>query len=161
MAEELFLREVRARDRQGIANVIRGCANLTEEEKDCANELLDIYLGDPEQKDYSFIAAFLESGSPAGYACYGRKALTKGVYDLYWILVDPGQRGKGIGTRLLLRAEEIVRAEGARMMVAETSGLGDYEPARAFYIKNGFREEARIREFYKDHDDMIIYVKRF
>lgn len=50
--------------------------------------------------------------------------------------------------------------EGARVLVAETSGLKTYEAARGFYLRNGFIEEARIREFYKPGDDLVVYVKR-
>jgi len=36
-----------------------------------------------------------------GYACYGPTPLTQGVYDLYWIVVDPQLSGKGFGRYLL------------------------------------------------------------
>lgn len=159
--EELLLREVRFKDREGIVSVIRRCANLTDEEKNCAAELLDIYLSEKGQKDYFFIAAFLEDGRAAGYVCYGNRALAKGVYDLYWILVDPALRGRGVGGALIERTAEILDSGRARMLIAETSGLESYKEARAFYLRSGFREEARIREFYKEKDDLIIYVRRF
>lgn len=148
-------------DRAEIVKIINKTANLTQEEKDCATELLDIYLNNPLQNDYFFLTAIDEADCPRGYVCYGPTPLTYGVYDLYWILVDADNRGRGIGARLLGDIEEILKGRGARLFVAETSGLASYEPARSFYEKNGFKEESRIKEFYKPGDDLITYVKRF
>ncbi len=159
-AARVRVRKAEARDRQNLVNIIENTSNLTLEEKDCAAELLDIYLNNPSQNDYFFIVATEGSDKPSGYVCYGKNSLTDAVYDLYWILVDEGCRRSGIGRALLYRTEAVLREEGARLLVAETSGLPAYEPARRFYIKNGFREEARVREFYKPGDDLVIYVKR-
>ncbi|HAO93234.1 MAG: hypothetical protein A2X99_01270 [Deltaproteobacteria bacterium GWB2_55_19] len=157
----MAVREATTSDRGGLVRIIEGTGNLTREEKDCALELLDIYLGNPLQKDYFFIAAVANSGMPAGYACYGKTPLTDAVYDLYWVLVDGGVRGQGIGSLLLENVEALIGKEGARLLVAETSGLPAYEAAREFYLKRGFTVESRIKDFYKPGDDLITYVKRY
>ncbi|MBI5643661.1 MAG: GNAT family N-acetyltransferase [Deltaproteobacteria bacterium] len=154
------VREARASDREALNRIIENTENLTREEKDCAAELLDIYLSDSRQKDYFFIVA-AEAQAATGYVCYGRTPLTDAVYDLYWILVAGEFRSRGIGRLLLERTEDLIKKQGARMLVAETSGLPAYESAHAFYKKTGFKEEARIKEFYKPGDDLITFVKRF
>ena len=161
IADGMLIRKVQGADRPSIVDLIEAAGNLTGEERSCAAELLDMYLNDPLQKDYSFLAASDTTGRVAGYICYGPTPLTDGVYDMYWIVVDAGQRRSGVGERLLAGAEEVLRGQSARMLAAETSGLASYEPARRFYAKNGFTEEARIKDFYKPGDDKIIYVKRF
>lgn len=155
------VRKMAASDREAVYSIIRNTSNLTGEEKNCATELVDIYLNNPLQTDYYFIAAVDMSDRPVGYVCYGKTPLTDAVYDLYWILVDADSQGRGIGKKMIESTEAILKAEGGRMLVAETSGLPTYEAARTFYAKCGFREEARIKEFYKPGDDLIIYVKRF
>ncbi len=142
-----------------MISIIEGSENLTDEEKDCAIELLDIYLNDASQDDYLFLAATNEGDIPMGYVCYGKAALAMGVYDIYWILVGPTDRGKGVGKILLRHIESVLTKDGARMLVAETSGLPSYERARSFYLRNGFKEEARIKGFFKPGDDKVIYVK--
>lgn len=156
----LRVREAVALDREALVNIIEQTSNINLEEKYCAVELLDIYLNNTSQNDYFFIVATDDSDRPTGYVCYGKTPLTDAVYDLYWILVDEGMRRNGIGRRLLEHTEGILKAQGARLLVAETSGLETYDPARRFYIKNGFSEEARIKEYYKPGDDLVIYVKR-
>lgn len=157
----MLVRKVSGADREALVSIISRTSNLTEEERNCAVELLEIYLNDPLQTDYFFITAADDAGSPSGYVCYGKTPLTDAVYDLYWILVDEDHRSKGIGRKLLEHTEAILAKEGARMLVAETSGLPEYESARGFYLRSGFEEEARIRNFYKPGDDMITFVKRF
>lgn len=157
--EGVVIREVRREDRQALASIIERTGNLSVEEKDCAVELLDIYLNDSAQKDYYFITA-LCGGVPAGYACYGPRPLAAGVHDLYWIVVDQDNMGRGIGKALVERVRGLLTSQGARMLVAETSGLADYAGTREFYLRCGFAEEARIREFYKPGDDIVFYVMR-
>jgi GNAT superfamily N-acetyltransferase len=159
VAAGLFIREALQEDRDVLVSIIERTANLTREEKDCAAELLHIYLTDPGQTDYYFITA-LKDGEPAGYACYGGRPLADAVYDLYWIIVDENMKGFGIGRALVDKTEEILGLVGARMLVAETSGLPAYEASRGFYLKCGFAEEARIKDFYKPGDDIVFYVKR-
>lgn len=155
------VRKALSSDREALVSIIEAAGNLTREEKDCALELLDIYLGNPLQKDYFFIVAAVNSDKPAGYACYGKTPLTDAVFDLYWILVDSGSRGRGLGGLLLEHMEGLIKKEGVRLLVAETSSLPAYEPAREFYLKRGFTVESRIKDFYKPGDDLITYVKRY
>lgn len=157
----LTVRKTEQRDRGALIRIIEGTPNLNHEERECAIELLDIYLGDPGQKDYSFLAAVGPDDGPAGYACYGKRPLTDAVYDLYWIVVDGAATRKGTGRLLIDSTCAILKGLGARMLIAETSGLPVYGPARSFYLKCGFTEEARIREFYKRGDDIVFYIKRF
>lgn len=153
------IRETSKEDRDVLVSIIERTSNLSRDEKDCAVELLDIYLDDSGQKDYYFITA-VQDGIPAGYACCGPRPLTEGVHDLYWIVVDEKKMGSGVGRALITKTEEILRSKSARMLVAETSGLPAYSGTRQFYLKCGFSEEARIREFYKPGDDIVFYVKR-
>lgn len=153
--------KVEATHRDALVAIIGGTDNLSVEERGCAEELLDIYLDNPVQRDYNFIAAVDADGLPMGYACYGPTPLAGGTYDLYWIVVGASGRGKGQGSALVGRTEEIIRGEGARMLIANTSGRDDYAAARAFYAKAGFVEEARIRGFYRQGDDLVVFVKRY
>lgn len=155
----LMIRQTRTGDRDALLSIIERTANLTNEERDCAKELLDVYLSEPVQTEYCFISA-LKDGVPAGYACYGNRSFALGVFDLYWIIVDEAMKGAGVGRALLDGVEQALCPLDARMLVAETSSSPAYEAARRFYQKCGFLEEARITDFYKPGDDIVFYVKR-
>jgi ribosomal protein S18 acetylase RimI-like enzyme len=113
----------------------------------------------PEDSGYHFIA-YREGDRVLGFAIYGPRDLTDGVFDLYWISVDPAAQCKGVGRALLTASENAVRAMGGRMLIAETSGTPHYEPARKFYFAMGYENEAIIRDFYTPGDDLLIFIKR-
>jgi ribosomal protein S18 acetylase RimI-like enzyme len=95
-----------------------------------------------------------------GFAMYGPTMGTDRTYDLYWIAVDRSAQGTGCGTVLLAEVERRLEALHARMLVVETSSRSDYTATRGFYLKRGYVEAARVREFYAPEDDRIILTKR-
>jgi ribosomal protein S18 acetylase RimI-like enzyme len=97
---------------------------------------------------------------PDGFACYGPTMGTDRTYDLYWIAVDRAAHGSGCGSALLTEVERRLEALHARMLVVETSSRSDYTATRGFYLKRGYVEAARVREFYAPKDDRIILTKR-
>jgi ribosomal protein S18 acetylase RimI-like enzyme len=48
----------------------------------------------------------------------------------------------------------------ARLLLIETSSQPRYEPTRGFYERHGYREVARVPEFYAVGDDRVIFAKR-
>ncbi|MET0405981.1 MAG: GNAT family N-acetyltransferase [Cystobacter sp.] len=99
-------------------------------------------------------------GTLVGYVCYGPTPMTEGTYDLYWIASDPTVRGQGIGASLVSGMEADLRRQSARIIRVETSATEAYGPTRGFYASMKYVEEARIRDFYKVGDDLIILTKR-
>jgi ribosomal protein S18 acetylase RimI-like enzyme len=86
--------------------------------------------------------------------------MTQGTFDLYWIAVDPDFQKHGIGSTLLVSLEEMVRAKGGRMILADTSTIPHYEKTQRFYLKNGFQEVARVPDYYRPGNDRITFCKK-
>ena len=85
------------------------------------------------------------------------------MWNLYFIATAPDGHGRGAGTILIEHLERQLRTLGeahARTLIVDTSSLGDYDQARAFYAARGFVEEARIRDFYGPGDDKVTFWKR-
>jgi ribosomal protein S18 acetylase RimI-like enzyme len=80
-------------------------------------------------------------------------------FDMYWIGVHRDAHRLGIGSRLLLAAEESMRAAGGEYIYVETSSRPLYEPTRRFYEKHAYQLVARIPFFYADDDDRLVYLK--
>ena len=123
-----------------------------------AIELVDLAL-QPNNPDYKILVADRD-GTLVGYVCYGPTPMTEGTYDLYWIASDPTVRGQGIGASLISGMEADLRRQKARIIRVETSATEAYGPTRGFYASMKYTEEARIRDFYKVGDDLIILTKR-
>ena len=153
------IRPITAADRSPIHDLLKATGAFEEGEIIVAIELVDAAIR--RSDDYTIIVAEADGGPVVGYACYGRTPMCDGVYDLYWIAVSPGSQHCGIGRALLNTVERDVAASGGRMLLIETASKPSYAGTRAFYEGLGYKETARIPDFYKVGDDKIIYVKRF
>lgn len=124
-----------------------------------ATELVDLTLA-PNDTDYQILVADRD-GTLVGYVCYGPTPMTEDTFDLYWIASAPEVRGQGVGASLISGMEADLRRRNARLVRVETSATEAYGPTRGFYASMKYTEEARIRDFYKVGDDLIILTKRF
>ncbi len=157
---EIMILKAMETDGSQIQNITAKAGVFSQEEVECVRELWLDYLSlGPESCGYNFIVE-RDANQVLGFACYGPRDLTEGVYDLYWIAVDPKARRSGVGRGLLAASEEAVRTTGGRMLIAETSGTPLYESTRAFYMRMGYLAEATIKDFYTKGDDLAIFVKR-
>ena len=100
-----------------------------------------------------------DDGGLQGAAYYAPEVMAYGVWNLLFIGIPLAERRRGRGEALLRHVERTLTERGERLLLVETSGLEAFEPARRFYRKNGFEEEARIREFYKAGDDKVVFRK--
>ena len=147
-------------DKAQITDITARAGVFSQEEIDSVPVMFDEYLQYGTEGDgYNFLV-YREDDQVLGYAIFGHRDLTEGVYDLYWIAVDPNARRKGVGGALIIASEEAVRAMGGRILIAETSGTAEYEFTREFYVRMGYVNEATIKDFYKVGDDLKIYTKR-
>jgi ribosomal protein S18 acetylase RimI-like enzyme len=85
--------------------------------------------------------------------------MTDRTWNLQLIAIHPDRQGQGRGAALLHYVEKTLAARKGRMLLVETSGLPDFDRTRAFYVKCGYQEEARIRDFYTTGDDKIVFRK--
>ena len=144
-----------------IRDIAARAGVFSQEEVDCVADLWEEYLTvGPVVGSYNFLVA-KEEDRVLGFACYGPRDLTSGVFDLYWIAVDSRTHRNGVGRRLLVATEEAVGQAGGRMLIAETSGTSHYDGTRKFYLGMGYRMEATIKDFYSEGDDLAIFIKRF
>lgn len=88
-------------------------------------------------------------GQRANSFAYAKsEELTDGTWNMLAIAVLPGRHRSGAGSALVSKSEGVLRDRGQRILIAETSGLPECERARNFYRRNGYAEEARIRDFW-------------
>jgi ribosomal protein S18 acetylase RimI-like enzyme len=147
-------------DRARLLSMLIKARAFTSEEIDVAMELIDIVLKDPIQKEYQIYCMVDDQDQAIGYICYGSTPMTQGTFDLYWIAVDPDFQEQGVGSKLLRFLEEMVKAEGGRLILADTSTIPHYEKTQNFYLKNGFQEVARIPDYYHPGNDRITFCRR-
>lgn len=154
----MLIRKLGNNDRAELAEIIYLIPNFTDEEKDCALELVDITINDLNQKDY-YINVIEDNNKIAGYYCVGQRPLTESTWDLYWIVVSPLSSQKGYGSKLLKHAEEFIKQYNGKLLLIETSDTPEYQPSISFYVKNSYSKLANIKNFYKENDHLLILGK--
>jgi ribosomal protein S18 acetylase RimI-like enzyme len=155
-----MIRPMARSDKSVVMELIEATDFFRPEEVHVAEELIDVYLNHPDQKDYDVVVIESDEHEVAGYLTWGETAMTVGTYDLYWMAVSPRHQGKGYGRKLVEWLEARVKEIGGRLILIETSSTPKYEPTRRFYSGLNYREIARIPDYYQDGDDRVIYIKR-
>jgi GNAT superfamily N-acetyltransferase len=149
----------RAADRDQIVQVAREAQVFNAEEIAAVEELFDDYVVKGQASTYQFLVYRLE-GRVVGFTCYGPRSLTRGAFDLFWIGTAPNAQRKGVGQALIEATEQAVRSMGGRLLIVETSGRPEYEPARRFYASHGYCREAVVEDFYDVGDSLVLYSKK-
>lgn len=155
----MIVRRTERQDAAAIRTIVTETGVFSTEEIDIAVELLEIFLNDPDQKDYELFSYVDGEEKVLGYICIGPTPATAATYDLYWIAVDPAAQSKGVGTVLLNYTEDVLKQRGGRLLIAETSSTPKYDNTRQFYERKKFQKLAHIKEYYKPDDDLVIYGK--
>ncbi len=153
------IREFKIKDREKIIKILNETNMFTEEEINVAIELIDEFLAKHEESGYEIYSAVDDEDVVVGYICFGKRPLTQGTYDVYWIVVDPSLQGNGIGKRLMKFAEQKIKEKGGNLILVETSSQDKYLKTRLFYKSCGYEETARIKDFYKKGDNLVIFAK--
>ena len=156
-----MLRSLRASDLAAVAAMLQASrAVFSQRECAVALELVEEALGCPAGEDAYQLVVNEQNGEVLGYACFGSIPLTKGSYDLYWIVVHPKAQGRGIGRELMRHCEAEIARQGGHLVVVETSSRPDYDKTRRFYATTmGYEVAARFAHFYAPGDDKIVFVK--
>lgn len=102
----------------------------------------------------------LDAPQPVAIAYAIPEAMTSGTANLLLIAVHASRHGTGLGGALLAEVERLLTGRGNRILLVETSALPEFERTRRFYLVRGYEEEARIRDFYEEGNDKVVFRKR-
>ncbi len=98
-------------------------------------------------------------GGPVAVAYCAPERMTTGTWNILLIAVHPDRQRQGLGVALMTHIEDQLASQHQRVLLVETSSLPDFDRARSFYRKLQYEEEARIRDFYQDGEDKIVFRK--
>ena len=155
-----MIRKLKPDDVKTIETILKNIDNFNDAEVSVAMELVNTAASDAEQTDYN-VFVYEEDGNVIGYHCTGKRPLTDAVYDLYWIVTDPGHKNKGVGKTLLTHAEKFVLQLKGRWLLIETSSKDSYQETRNFYLRNNYSIISNINDFYAVGEMLIIFGKYF
>ena len=120
-------------------------------------DVLTAMIREPSEQDVWF--ADLTDDRPTGVAYLAPEKFTEGTWNLYFIAVHPDNQRRGRGKAILEFICDWLIREEQRMLIIETAGIPDFQYVRDFYAANGFENEGRIRDFYAEGVDKVIFRK--
>jgi len=94
-----------------------------------------------------------------GAIIYCRDCAGDKVFELKWLAVKRENWYNGIGYRLMLHAENLLR-EKARLIIFYTSNTPIWDSTKKFFRKIGYQDVAVIPDFWDDGDDRVVFWKR-
>lgn len=124
---------------------------------DMLPDMIRGFLSDAESADIWLTCEM--DGEAVGFCYAVPEALAEGAWNMLAIAVLPTVQGRGFGGAIVAHLETVLRERQQRILIADTSGTDAFAPTRAFYQKHGYREEARIRDFWADGDEKIVFWK--
>jgi len=98
-------------------------------------------------------------GEAVGFCYAVLEELTDGTWNMLAIAVLSSNQGGGIGSDLVGKLEDSLRERKQRLLIVDTSGTDRYARTRSFYRKNGYQNEARIRDYWAPGDDKVVFRK--
>ena len=117
---------------------------------------------EPMDNDHTWIVLEDNLSTIVGAAYFGPESHSDRVWNLYFLAVAKHRQGNGAGSALVAWVEANLRNRGsdvAKLLLIETSSVDSFAPTRAFYRKQGYVEEARVREYYGAGDDKVVFWK--
>ncbi|MFA6460903.1 MAG: GNAT family N-acetyltransferase [Candidatus Woesearchaeota archaeon] len=145
------IRRLRKEDATEVSNIIRRClreVNSKDYPKKVITSLYDFFTPDLIIKNMSdrTIYVAVEKDKIIGTASLKEDTV-------FTVFVNPDLHGKGIGSKLMDKVEELAKKEGYQVLKVP-SGLSSVE----FYKHRGYKEVKRVHSV--DHGDTIEMEKR-
>lgn len=150
-----LIRKIEKKDIPHLKNVIDSTGLFPSELLD---DMIADYFNNPNSSDIWLTLELDEVPVVVAYCAPER--LTSGTYNLYLIAVLKDHQGKGLGATMMQYIEQLLKKQGQRVLLVETSGLPEFESTRRFYDKSYYQRAAVIREFYQEGEDKIIFWKK-
>lgn len=154
----LYREEVLPTDVATVRNLTSATGFFSPDEISVAVELVEERLAKGIRSGYHFLFAE-HSGRVVGYTCFGPIPCTLASYDIYWIAVLPEVQSRGVGRELIKRTERKIADLGGKRIYVETSARDQYRPTLRFYQRQGYRQEALLKDFYGPGDHKAVFLK--
>ncbi len=152
-----MIRKFEKEDAEKLKRIVESIETFSTLEKETAIEM--IHAATMEGKKFYDIFVFEKDGEILGYHCTGKRALSDGAYDLYWIVVAPEHQDNSVGRLLLEHVEDYVKERNGRWILIETSSKEELLPTRKFYLRNNYTIISEIKDFYSEGEHLILFGK--
>jgi ribosomal protein S18 acetylase RimI-like enzyme len=151
----MIIRKVNKEDLKGLKEVLDSSELFPSEYLD---DMIVDYLSNPETEEIWFTGIENDTILALGY-CVPEK-FTDATYNLLAIAVRKEIQGKGIGQLMMNFIEKLLKENGKRVLIVDTSSDEHYDLTRNFYLKLNYMQMAVIKDFWKEGEDKVVFWKK-
>ena len=145
-------------DIRRVRTLMNATALFLDNEVETATRQLQEKLDRDAGSSYQFL--FVEQyGRLLGFAAYGPVPCSATSFNLYWIIIQPGLQGRGLGRKIIMETEKTIQSQGGTRVYAETSERIYNASLRVFYERCGYRIISTIEDYYAEGESRITYGK--
>lgn len=148
------IRSANSKDIAALTGVLDGTELFPSE---MLPEMIAGFLSDADNADIWLTCE--ADGDVIGFCYAVPEPMTEGTWNMLAIAVLPSRQGSGAGGALVKHLEDSLRGQGHRVLIVDTSGSDAFGKTRNFYRGNGYVEEARIRDYWAEGDDKVVFWK--
>ncbi|MFH2065300.1 MAG: GNAT family N-acetyltransferase [Pseudomonadota bacterium] len=145
-------------DMRRVRTLMNATGIFTDIETEMAMRLLQDRLDHDTGSGCHFLLAE-QYGRLIGFSAYGPVPCSVTSFKLYWIVIQPGLQGRGLGRKIILETEKSIQSQGGLRIYAETSERIHNASLRLFYERCGYRIISTIENYYADGEAGITYFK--
>jgi ribosomal protein S18 acetylase RimI-like enzyme len=152
-----MIRAITEADAAAVVEVAVAAGLFAPEDAAFLDKMMADYFG--SKRDDGHVCVIDVDERVMGVVYYEPALATDGTWYVTMIGVRRDAQGRGHGAALMRHVEDALRAEGQRLVLVETSGTPEFALTRQFYAKLGYEEAARVRDYFIDGDDMVLFWK--
>ena len=149
------IRAVTQSDTDGLKKVLDSSELFPSEYLD---EMIADYFNNPDTQDIWF--TYIDHSRPVAIGYCVPEKLTDGTYNLLAIGVSRDAQRNGVAREMMKYIEQLLKQKGGRMLIVETSSDDAQMGARKFYQHIAYTQAAVIKDFWKEGEDKIVFMKK-
>jgi hypothetical protein len=154
------IREVKAKDRGHIYELMRIDEILKPGEVEEILHRIDLYLFDSDQQLFKVILAEDKLKELIGFAIYGPDPKASGTYQIYNLNQSPLIENGEVLLELILFIEKDLLKNKGRIIVCELSSSLKFRSHFETYLKQNFNLSSVVSSFYAEGEDKLILSKQ-
>jgi N-acetylglutamate synthase-like GNAT family acetyltransferase len=145
----------KTKDSDKVCKLFKAYPNLFPEVE---SELVKKDLKQPST-DQHFKYVYTKDDQVVGFSSLTKCVGSAYSWEIHWLVVDPKYKRQGIATNLIKKIIDKAKELGLPQLFVETCSCEGEKPARNFYSSIGFKQSAKIPNFYGEGHSKIIYRK--
>ena len=156
-----MIRKIKQEEQEDLLAIAHktGVFQEREVEELLGSTLSGYFAGELDEQHHILAIEDEVSQKAVGWSYFAPSFHAEGVWDVWWIGIEPSVHQKGYGSKLLLHIEKMLKEAAARLIIIETSSTEILAKARKFYPKLGYQQCGIIPNFYAEGDDKVIFAK--